>query len=78
MKRMIVFLMALSLFAYEDTDKIRNNNANGSVVTEGQNDLAPAKVLVQVRDYATGNLTLKVVGIDKAPLTGSLWRIEVK
>ena len=53
-------------------------NANGSVVTEDQNDLVPAKVLVQVRDYATGNLTLKVMDIDKAPLTGSLWRIEVK
>ena len=53
-------------------------NANGSVVTEGQNDLDPAKVLVQVRDYATGNLTLKVMDIEKAPLTGSLWRIEVK
>lgn len=53
-------------------------NANGSRVTEDVNDLIPAQVLVQVRDYETGNLTLKVMDIDKAPLTGSLWRIEVK
>ena len=53
-------------------------NAKGSVVEEHQNDLVPAKVLVQVRDYQTGNLTLKVMDIEEAPLTGSLWRIEVK
>ena len=53
-------------------------NANGSVVAEDRNDLIPAKVLVQVRDYQTGNLTLKVMDIDEAPLTGSLWRIEAK
>ena len=56
-------------------------NASGSGQAEGkfvEGDLAKAQVLVQVRDYQTGNLTLKVMDIEKAPLTGSLWRIEVK
>ena len=50
-------------------------NAEGEFVAE---HMANAQVLVQVRDYQTGNLTLKVMDIEEAPLTGSLWRIEVK
>ncbi len=43
-------------------------NASGSGQAEGkfvEGDLAKAQVLVQVRDYQTGNLTLKVMDIEK-------------
>ena len=39
---------------------------------------ADGKVLIQTRNYTTGELNLQLVDVEKAPINASLWSIKVK
>ena len=39
---------------------------------------ADGKVLIQTRNYTTGELNLKLVAVEDAPINASLWSIKVK
>ena len=74
-------------FPYRTQDVLAANPTGfaASVVSSSSLKNAPyyqlangTDVLVQVRDAATGELTLKMVAATSAPIVASLWSIEVK